>query len=434
MRSVRPTFNRFFSTTAIFCLSLAGISASAQENSPYSRYALGDQVPAQNILNRGMGGLSTAYSDYNSVNFINPASYASLKITTLDVGLDLTSRTLMTVNPPKKFGSANLVPSYFQLGLPLSKKHNWGMNLGLRPVTRVNYDMFSIARIQGVDSIQYNYFGNGGSYQFFGGMAYGSKSLSIGFNAGYMFGSKMTATNVAFLNDTVSYKSTNSTDTTHFGGMFLNTGIQYKIKLSKDVTLNLGAHANLQAKLNASRNIARQTVEYSNSTGFMIVDSVYFGTDQKGTILYPSSWGAGFMVTKENLWMFGAEINMNKWSDYRYYGNADRLSNSWTARVGGQYLPDFKSENYWLRTAYRIGASFGPDQVMINKKIPQVMFTLGASLPVRRNPYTNQYSTINTSIEIGSRGNKSNDIKENIFRLSLGFCLSDIWFNKPKYQ
>jgi hypothetical protein len=431
---VRPTFKRFFSTSAIFCLSLLGFRASAQENSPYSRYALGDLVPAQNILNRGMGGISLAYSDYQSVNFVNPASYASLKITTFDVGLDLTSRTLMTINPPKKFASANLVPSYLQLGLPLSKKHNWGMNLGLKPITRVNYDMISNVRVPGVDSIQYNYFGNGGAYQFFGGMAYGGKSLSVGFNAGYMFGSKMTATKVVFVNDTINYKPTNSTDTTHFGGMFFNAGIQYKIKLSKDVTLTLGGNANLQAKLNATRNISRQTIDYSTSTGYLTIDSVYFGSEQKGTIIYPSSWGAGFMVAKENVWLFGAEINMCKWADYRYYGNTDRMSNSWTARVGGQYLPDFKSENYWLRTAYRLGASFGPDQVMINKKIPQAMLTFGASLPVRRNPYSNQYSTINTSFEIGSRGNKNNDIKENIFRLSLGFCLSDIWFNKPKYQ
>jgi 1,4-dihydroxy-2-naphthoate octaprenyltransferase len=35
----------------------------AQENSPYSRYGLGDISPSTNIVNRGMGSLSAAYAD-----------------------------------------------------------------------------------------------------------------------------------------------------------------------------------------------------------------------------------------------------------------------------------------------------------------------------------------------------------------------------------
>src|SRR5687768_959217 len=84
------------------------LSAQAQtENSPYSRYGLGDIVPGQNILNRGMGGVTAAYSDFHTVNFTNPASYAKLKYTTLDFGLDINSRTLRAVEPPRKFSSAS---------------------------------------------------------------------------------------------------------------------------------------------------------------------------------------------------------------------------------------------------------------------------------------------------------------------------------------
>ena len=123
----------------LLMLSLASLDTRSQENSPYSRYGLGDLTPAQNNLNRAMGGIATAFGDYSTVNFTNPASYAELKITSLDIGLDYTSRTLRALNPPRKFNSSYLIPSYLQLGLPLSKKRNWGMNLGLRPVTRINY-------------------------------------------------------------------------------------------------------------------------------------------------------------------------------------------------------------------------------------------------------------------------------------------------------
>ncbi|MEK7225992.1 MAG: hypothetical protein AAB221_09945, partial [Bacteroidota bacterium] len=51
----------------------------SQDNSPYSRYGIGDIVPNTNILSRGMGGVSAAYSDILSINFSNPASYASFQ-------------------------------------------------------------------------------------------------------------------------------------------------------------------------------------------------------------------------------------------------------------------------------------------------------------------------------------------------------------------
>ena len=54
----------------------AGVVKAQTENSPYSRYGLGDVLPSQNIMSRGIGGVSAAYADVISVNFQNPASYA----------------------------------------------------------------------------------------------------------------------------------------------------------------------------------------------------------------------------------------------------------------------------------------------------------------------------------------------------------------------
>jgi hypothetical protein len=56
------------------------------------------------------------------------------------------------------------------------------------------------------------------------------------------------------------------------------------------------------------------------------------------------------------------------------------------------------------------------------------------SLPVRRSFYTNQYTAINAAFEIGQRGNRDNFLRENFWRLSVGFNLSDIWFNPRKYD
>ena len=60
----------------------------AQENSPYSRYGIGNLVPKGNMQYRSMGGISAGASDPTVINFINPASYSNLIYTTLDIGAD----------------------------------------------------------------------------------------------------------------------------------------------------------------------------------------------------------------------------------------------------------------------------------------------------------------------------------------------------------
>ena len=140
------TFNRL--TVLVACFLGCCLQISAQENSPYSRYGLGDQVPSGNIISRGMGGVSTAYFDYRSINysinFMNPATYSRISSTTFDLGFEVDNRTLREPNNPNKFSSASANISYVQLGIPLLRnpvfgKRAWGINLGLKPATRINY-------------------------------------------------------------------------------------------------------------------------------------------------------------------------------------------------------------------------------------------------------------------------------------------------------
>lgn len=381
-----------------------------------------------------MGGLSIPYNDLQSVNFVNPASYAYLRVTTLDIGVDYTSRTIRTSQPPQKFNSKYLIPSYINLGLPLKKKGFWGMNIGLRPISRVNYNLAIRTRITGIDSALYNFVGNGGSYQAFIGTGFGKKNFSVGINAGYMFGNKQYSTRVILINDTIPYKKSNSADTTSFGGLFLNAGLLYKIELKRNTYLRLGATASIKSTLNASRDLSRSTIEFDANSDLLVIDSVFRATDQEGKIEYPSSFGFGFMFEKEDKWMFGAEFNTTPWSNYTYFGESESLKNTWTVRLGGQIIPNISSKSYWSRVIYRAGVSYGPDYIDLEKKFNQYLFSFGAGFPIRRTFYTNQYTTINTAFEIGGRGNKNNKLYENIFKISVGFNLSDIWFNPRKYE
>jgi hypothetical protein len=413
---------------------LIGFQSFSQENSPYSRYGFGDLIPTQNILNRSMGGMSLAYWDLQSVNFTNPASYAQMKLTTFDVGLEYNSRTLRSSSSEQgKYKSAYLIPTYFNLGFNLSKKKNWGMNIGLKPVTRINYELNNRTRLQGIDSVGYRYTGDGGTYQVFTGLAYGTKRLSIGFNAGYMWGNRRYASKILFINDTVAYKQANYTDSTSFGGLFAKLGIQYTKVISGDMNLRFGGTFALQNSMNAKRNVTRETFEFSDR-GIVQLDSIYRVSDQKGTVISPGSYGLGIIWERLDKWMIGVEYNYTAWDNYRYYGETDAVRSNWTVRVGGQLIPQINSKVYWSRVAYRAGFYFGPDYIDLGTKLNSWAITFGLGLPVRRNVYTNQYTTINTSFEFGGRGNKSDPLRENLFRFCLGFNLSDIWFNKHPYQ
>jgi len=434
MRSAKPTSDCLPLLFALSAFLVSPLTGGAQENSPYSRFGLGDALSGQNILNRSMGGLSIAYSDLQTVNFTNPASYADLKVTTLDVGLDFSSRTIRDDNPLRSYTSRYLIPSYLQLGVPLKKKGFWGMNFGLRPVTRINYNLNTRTRLPGIDSAVYNYTGNGGTYQAFIGTGFGTKKIRFGVNAGYTFGNKLYSTRLIFLNDSVPYRKASASDTTRFGGLFVQGGVMYRTSIGKGVYLRIGANGSLQNTMKAVRDVSRETFEFNPNAGTTVIDSVYYATGQEGKIIYPASFGFGFMLEKEEKWLFGAEFNSTAWQDYRYYGQADPLRNSWVVRTGGQFIPNVTGKKYWSRVAYRGGFSYGTDAVYLDRELNQFLFSAGVGLPVRRNFYTNQYTTVNLTMEIGARGNKDNPVRETLLRMALGLNLSDIWFNPRKYD
>jgi len=135
--------------------------------------------------------------------------------------------------------------------------------------------------------------------------------------------------------------------------------------------------------------------------------------------------------------MIGAEYEAVSWSTFSYYGLRQTLANTSMLRVGGFWLPDaLEGKTYFSRVTYRVGFYTGKDLVVVNgTQLPVWGVTLGFTLPVRRyNVYSNQFTSINTSLEFARRGNASVPITENIIRLNFGLNLSDLWFIKRKYD
>jgi hypothetical protein len=439
----------------------------AQDNSPYSRYGIGDLVPPTNISTRAMGGISAGYSDYQAVNFNNPASYSSFQAATgakskkissgraiLDIGVNFENRTLKQSSIANKFTASNALFSYVQVGLPIKK--NWGFSFGLRPISRISYNIFRNERLKDpitgvpIDSALTRFTGDGGSYLASVGTGFAifhkeradfrEEKLSIGLNAGYFFGKKDYSTRRTLLNDTVTYYQANYETKTTYGNLYFNAGIQYTVPLKNKLQLTAGAYGSWGQKLNASQDLLRETFFYDDALGNVRLDSVSDIKDVKGKIEMPSSYTVGFVlqkfavINKEGGWMLGIDFNQQSWDKYRYYGARDSVKNKWELRVGGQIIPVPK-RNYLSQVAYRFGFFMGPDYIKTGKDLSQFGASMGLGLPLsisRQAP--NQRTLVNLTLEYGKRGNSNNILRENLFRFSLGFSLSDIWFIKRKYE
>ena len=450
-------------TTARLCLvvifGFSLLNTQAQQNSPFSRYGIGEYYSSQHAVSRALGGLSAAYADGlnnnvgQSVNFNNPATYSSFYMVTLDLGVTIDTRSLVSNNPSAKFSSKYFVPSYLAVGIPLKKAKGMGLAFGLKPVSNISYSIETRERVTG-DSLQTIYEGSGGLNQFFVGFAKKWKTLSLGFNTGYNFGRKEINTRKTFLNDTVSYYQSLTSSSTNFGGIFLSGGLQYEVTLSRKTTtetkttdnylLRFGLTGTLQQKMSATQSSIRET--YTKGTnGDIKIDSVSALYNVKGQVLLPSTYAAGVTLHKTTttprgvfeLWSIGLEYTATQWTKYRFYEQPDKLSDSWLYKLGAQFSPDpVSGQGYWGNVNYRAGVYYGKDYVNADGAgLKQYGVSFGAALPIRKwRTYDNQFTVLNTALQFGKRGSSVNNVTESYFQFTLGMSLSDLWFVKRKYD
>ncbi len=442
MRSAN-TIMKIKVSTALLLLSILPVLSYSQINSPYSRYGVGNLVPQGSLSNRAMGGISAAMTDPTSLNTVNPASYGNLFYTNLDLGFEYIGNNLKSKDPIDAFKSKYAIMSYLNLGIPLlvgntkaQKHHNgWALAFGLKPVTRINYQTISSERTS-IDSTSHLFQGDGGINKAFVGTAFKFNNFSIGLNTGYLFGQKDYTTRLLFQNDTVQYNKASYETKTNFGGMFLDAGIQYTIKLKKDDYLRLGAYSNLKTTYSGTRDRTIETFEYDVNGAPTRIDSVSSVTGEKGNVVIPATYGFGIVYENEHL-LIGADYESTKWSGYSFFGQKDLVTNSWNARFGFQYNPaTIGSTGYFSFVKYRAGVSFGRDYIEVDNTLPVYTISVGGAFPLRikRSFYDHQLSIMNVTFEYSGRGNNKNNITENTFRVGFGFSLSDIWFLRQKYQ
>ncbi|MBL7719033.1 MAG: hypothetical protein JNL72_09385 [Flavipsychrobacter sp.] len=434
---------RYFLAFTIFTYGAASAQTSEsgsnpvsnRQNSPYSRYAIGDLRSGTNIAIRGMGSISTATADPFAVNTDNPASYASLVLTTYEAAGEASSHTLRTQSRSYNTGMATL--SYVNIGIPISK--NLGMALGLRPTSRMYYNVQDSAvgsnAVPGVGNALRIYFGDGSINQAYLGFGGKVKNFSLGFNFGYMFGSMRNTSALVNIDTTQAYNSEVSRYT-RVGGLYYNLGAMYQAKLDTHYTLRIGAKFSMSQSLNAERD--EYWISYVGLGSISSYDTVNAVLQTKGALVLPMTYGIGAQLLHTNKWTLGVDFSNTSWGDFRNFGKSDSLqANAYRVAVGGEFTPDrsVTARKYFSKVTYRLGFYYGQDYVRLrNTDMNIYAVTAGASLPFRKSP-----DRIHTALELGSRGSIANGlVKENFVKFTLGVSLNafgnDRWFVKRKYD
>ena len=440
----------YFKYFTVFLLSALAFGAFAQNSattsSPYSKFGLGDYEEPLLPQTRGMGGIGVAVrkpSGFNDINVMNPASYSTINLTTIDIGAYAGFTSLKTnVSGPQTNGNFRL--SHINFAIPVSK-HS-ALSFGLMPYTNLGYSYrqqstqaINKASTGGIDTstiVNSTYSGEGGLSKAYLGYGFGlGENLNLGFNVGYVFGKlkQYRSTEFPQLVTALNTQIENSVTTQ---GLNFDYGFQYNFKVSETRRFTIGYSGSSGSSINAdTKFIVSQYFLASDGTADIARDST-ISTANSGKIKLPLMHRFGIAYQKDGKYMIGADFRIGQWSNVSVLGVNSGLQNSQTIAVGGQITPNIDAiSNYLAVCDYRLGFNYDKTYINIyNTDIKQYSATVGMGLPIPNERRTSFYK-VNLSAEMGRRGTLENSlVRENFYNFHIGFTINDKWFQKYKFD
>ncbi len=425
--------NKFIGCLVLSALTTMPVFAQSGTNSPYSQYGLGDLADEGVGFNKGMGGVGYAFRKGNEVNPMNPASYASIDSVTMifDGGLSgqITNFKEGGRKLNAKSGGFDYVTGAFRLF------RHVGVTFGVMSYSNIGYSYSSSERPEGMTTdMVYKYSGDGGLNQLFVGMGFQIlKSLSVGFNVGYLWGDmeRTVKTSTSSSINTL-YREYNASISTYK----LDFGIQYTQPVSAKDNLTLGAVFSPGHKLNADpycREInANSSILKSDTTTYTITNGLEL----------PTTIGVGLAINHDQRLRVGADFRYQKWgsvdfpafSGNSYSLRSGLLKDSYKFNVGAEWIPNPRStRSVFHHIRYRLGAGYTTPYYYINGQDgpKDLQLSLGIGVPIM-NAYNNR-SFLNVSAQWQHRS-ADNLITENTFRLNIGITFNERWFSKMKVE
>lgn len=420
-----------------------------KQNSPYSRFGLGDVFAPALVSQSGMAGMGIALRDGSHTNWLNPASLTALEAAGLELAVSAKYSALTDGNQKDNAFSGNL--RQLSLAFPLNntinqalerKKRNfaWGMGFHLAPYTEVGYSIQNVEiRGENLERITTDLKGSGGTYKLGFGNGVRFKNLSVGVEIQSLFGKVANSRSVSLDSISLAY-STDLQDNISYRSTSFKLGAQYVIQFDKanaqglhelgHKSLTLGFTYTPNADLNSvSSRLYRRLSPVSAAT-----DTITYETDIERGGTMPSEVGFGLTYESLGKLRLSAEYLQTSWSEYENAAKVEQFSDSRRMALGLEFIPDIQSyNNNWRRARYRLGVFHAEDPRSNNgQQLTNTGVTLGVGIPIILPRQTTSY--LNIALE-GGRFGASDGLRETYAQLHFGLTLNDSsWFFKRKFN
>ena len=457
---------------SIFVLIILFVSSSIHgqtlSQSPYGRFALGDNIESTSAFIQGLGGSTQAIADSNALNLSQPAALGSLEggATIFEGGISASSIKYSGLSSTQQGRSAGI--GYFGLAFPI-KRNRWNVSLSLTPISNAGFTLRDSITDAEAGIINLKYTGNGGFTAFTLGNGFHiGKNLNFGIQFRYLFGKTNYSSKVIFNSDTINQRNSLITNSNSIGDFDMQAGIQYQIRFRKMKHHTKMKTDSLLNKLQAKRNFNTDSMHLIiggtfrplvniNATSTYLAQS-FFGdlpgtnytdtvssTENSGSIIMPMQFGGGITIKRSsNKWLVTADYVYTDWNGFKIFDKQDSVRSSYRLGLGIQINPIASSRNiagrvpYWKKIRYRAGGYYSDGYLRLNgKAVPEFGFSLGFGLPVVLRTYNTRTSTslLNFAITIGQRGVLGvNNLNEQFVKGTLSFSLNDRWFRKFQYD
>ncbi len=441
-------YKRIFLLVFLACSQVIAWSQDPTYNSPYSRFGIGDLTNSNQMTTRAMGNIGSSFFNGYTLNTVNPASYSFLTLTSYEVGINAEYSRIKDNLVTENRWNGNL--DYIGLAFPLrnyknelldpnKRKLKFGMAFLLRPYSTVSYDVETIDS-SGVDPIQRNFVGNGGTYNITWGNSIRYDNFSFGLNIGYIFGNITNKQLIGVVGDVVALQD-NITNSYNVRGFNYNAGFLYQLMLNEEQRTNnktvrekkivFGLQGNLGTAFTTQGEFSHIGVSPALPA---IRDTIAFAENLTGEGNLPATFGGGVSYYDGNKFNIGIDVEYGAWTNFRNTIRPEQtLNNIFKVGVGGQYTPDERGFGSFLeRVSYQFGAYYNQDpRVIQGQNINNYGLTLGMAMPFF---YQQKFSKVNVSLNLGQRG-AGTIISENFVQLGLGFSFNDdSWFIRRKYN
>ena len=411
-------------------MATAVMTASAQSStkSPYSQFGIGILSDRSQGMSRGMNGVGIALQQGNMVNTMNPASYGQVDSLTMifdaSVTGQLTNFKEGATRQNAKTANFDYIVASFRAW------RNIGISVGILPLSDVGYSYQTTSTVnQEYGKLTESYNGEGGLREAYIGFGWHVlKPLSIGFNAGYVWGDLDRSVQTANSN----FGSLMKSYSVSVNSYKFDVGMQWRQPLNKNNVVTIGATMGIGHKLNADPKLDIINVSKTDTTSHKISNGLEL----------PWSMAVGLAWQHRDRLTIAADAEMQQWSktsfptyvNDAYTVSKDIMKDRLSLKLGAEWVPNANDVNhYFNRVRYRFGVGMTTPYYKIGEKDgpKDLSISAGLGFPIQ-NSY-NSRSILNISGQFVHSSAKD-FITENMFRINIGITFNERWFAKWKVE